>query len=103
MATPQFNKGTTKVSYKVSLFFTPTTQQSTHDSYPTIPKPADPKSISRYVSVVPIDDINPRWWLEGLQHIYERDINIKNMSQPKKGIVSKKMIDLVGLIRASDL
>lgn len=52
---------------------------------------------------MPIVEINPRWYVEGIQNIYERENYIIDHGQPKRGIVDERRIDLTGVTEAPKL
>lgn len=49
---------------------------------------------STHISIMTIAEINLRWYVQGMQHIFDRDSHILKAGQPKRSIPSKRRIDL---------
>lgn len=60
-------------------------------------------SDSTYVSIVPIAETSPRWCVEGLQYIFERDSFFIEQDRLKRSIAEEVRIDMTGLAGAPDL
>lgn len=100
---PQFKEGTYYVPLQVSSSSVPETELLTQDPRPFIPPPTSPTPNSTYISVVPIVEINLRWYVEEMQIIYEWDNFIIEESRPKRTIQAKRRFELLVLAGELDL
>lgn len=99
---PRYNKGTTQQD---QFLVVPQSQEGTYQTTHHLlsfdlenlaqqDQPSDPL----YISKEPFYKVNPRWYVEGLQTIFEKNNHIIEFGQPMRPIYEERLTDLSGLV-----
>lgn len=93
----------TQALYGVSSSSAPATQPFTYDPQPPSPLQAEKSFESTHTSVVPIDEVNPKWCVMEMYMIYNWDSFISEEGQRMRSIQQEKGIEIVGIVGVPNL